>query len=788
MTAGRRKLWRWLAAAAALLLLVGVGAPYLNVSRYARRIQSGLEHALGRQVEFGEVRLNLFTGPGFSVSKVIVHEDPAIGLEPLIYADSMEARVSLKSLWTGRLEFSSLYLREPSINLVKPSAGTWNFATLLRRAVGAAPVQGAAFPEVRVSGGRVNFKFGDTKTVFYLTDPEIAVQPPAATGGDWRFRFSGEPARTDRTAHGFGKFSGQGRWIPEAGGPGRLELDLELERGRIDELVALIHGHDIGVHGLVSSRIHMAGPVSALQAGGSLQISDIHRWDLMPAHGQGWRLDFRGRLDLLAQDLQLESASPGEEHKPFAVQVRVADFLANPRWSVRIALDRLPVDALPEVARHMGVALPEQLALEGNASGTVGYSSVSGLEGRLTLADASIKLPDSPPVLVEGGEFELEAGQLRIAPAVFRPSPKEQLTLEGVYGWQEPSLRLSLEAESLRVDGLRTGLGKLLSLGSVPLLGNLSGGSWSGHLRIEQRGEAAGLWTGQIDVRDVRAAIPGLSDALEVSRARVLPRADGVVMERIQGRAGAVDLQGEYRYRNNAARPHQFRISAEKADAAELERLLLPTLRRGGSFLARALRLGRAPAPDWLEGRRAEGAFEIGALAVGPASLESVHGRVRWDGASAEITELAARLGESKLNGRIAVDLRRALPSYKITSQLRPLLWQEAEWDVTSSLQTSGVGTDLVGNARATGAFRCAAVELLPGAPWKSVAGSFDLRWARGLPSLRLTNLAVTQGQDTFRGQGATREDGKLLVELSDGEKQVRLEAALAPFRIEPVR
>ena len=38
-----------------------------------------------RRVELGKVHFNLFKGPGFSVDSVIIHEDPAIGAEPIVY-------------------------------------------------------------------------------------------------------------------------------------------------------------------------------------------------------------------------------------------------------------------------------------------------------------------------------------------------------------------------------------------------------------------------------------------------------------------------------------------------------------------------------------------------------------------------------------------------------------------------------------------------------------------------------------------------------------------------------
>ena len=239
-----------------LLLLVAAGmlAPYLHADRFGGRIQQALERYLNRKVEIGEVRLNLFRGPGFSLRRVTIHDDPATGIEPFAYVTSIEARVRLSSLWSGRLDFSSLRLEEPSVNLVKAGEGPWNFQPLLSRAV-AAPL-----PAISVRGGRLNFKLGTVKSVFYFSSADLDIRPPRTAGGAFDLEFSGQPARTDRTARGFGTLSGRGRWRPGSGSGGNLELDVDLEKSSMGELVALIHGHDVGVHGQAGGTAKFRGP------------------------------------------------------------------------------------------------------------------------------------------------------------------------------------------------------------------------------------------------------------------------------------------------------------------------------------------------------------------------------------------------------------------------------------------------------------------------------------------------------------------------------------------------
>ena len=96
-----------------LLAIVGFVAPVFTVDQYGRRLQTSLERALGRRVEIGKVHFNLFKGPGFSADNVTIYEDPAIGMEPVVYIQepgSMEVAPSIWSLLGGKFEIASIRL------------------------------------------------------------------------------------------------------------------------------------------------------------------------------------------------------------------------------------------------------------------------------------------------------------------------------------------------------------------------------------------------------------------------------------------------------------------------------------------------------------------------------------------------------------------------------------------------------------------------------------------------------------------------------------------------------
>ena len=71
-------------------------------------------------------------------------------------------------------------------------------------------------PAIHVRDSRIHFKFGDTKSVFYLTETDLDISP-SGSGGDWKIACSGQPARADRPAQGLGSFTLKGRWYADPG-------------------------------------------------------------------------------------------------------------------------------------------------------------------------------------------------------------------------------------------------------------------------------------------------------------------------------------------------------------------------------------------------------------------------------------------------------------------------------------------------------------------------------------------------------------------------------------------
>ena len=147
---------RTVALGTLILLTAAWSVTTISADRYREPIRGALERALGRAVEVGEIRFRLLPAPGFTISDVTIGEDPRVGAEPAAYIRTLRAVPSIPALLSRRLAFSSIDLKDASLNLARvdraESGVQWNFSGLMRASVL------AAFPSVHMRDGRHQFQ------------------------------------------------------------------------------------------------------------------------------------------------------------------------------------------------------------------------------------------------------------------------------------------------------------------------------------------------------------------------------------------------------------------------------------------------------------------------------------------------------------------------------------------------------------------------------------------------------------------------------------------------------
>lgn len=778
----RRRLWIGLL----VVLVFGLAAPYLRTTRLRPRIEAALEAALNRPVHVGSVGLNLFTGPGFTVKDVIIDDDSAAGIEPFAHVESMQARVSFISLFAGRLAFSSLRLSNPSVNLVKTQSGPWNFQPLLDRALNAGSGRRRPVPDIQIRSGRLNFKFGDTKSVFYISDADLDVYPNE--NGEVVVRFSGAPARTDRSAQDFGLLTARGLLRSNANAEEQLSMGVHLERTAISEIVKLFKARDLGVHGYALANASIAGPLSALDVTGDLNIKDIHRWDLMPASGEGWTLHYHGSLDLLGHRLSLETASPQGQPEPVTFKLRLADYLAaSPKWAVNFLFRDLPAASLLETARHMGAPLPPQVRVEGAINGGIGYSLDTGLEGQLALGNASLTFPESGAVNFESARVLVSKSKIALAPAAVQFDNGQSAEIEGEYALDDSYATLRVDTRQLTIAEVQSGARQLLKPVPIPLLDQLRRGTWKGWIAFARIGDRPGIWTGEYDLQNALLDIPGLASPVRFTSASVQMKAGQLRMTRIRARTGSVELEGDYRYDPDAIPPHRLRMRIPKLQLADLERLVKPTLARNEGFLARTFRLKADAVPQWLQEREVDAAIDIRNLVYDETPLGKLQAHLVWDGSAVEISDMQCTLDDMHATGNMTVNLAKSVPSYRLTGSIENLDYRNGRLDLDGEVATSGFGQDLLLNVHSQGTFQGQDISLAGDNSVAGISGAFRVTPGLGAPRLLLSNVEVIQGEETLSGQGSVQSDGRVILDLvNSGRKQIHLTGSLLPMHPDP--
>jgi hypothetical protein len=757
----RRSLW------IALLVVAGLGAaaPFLSADYFRGRIERALESALGREVELGAARFNLFTGPGFTVRDVLLYDDPSTGIEPFARVATLEARINLLSIFSGQLEFSSLRLVEPSVNFVKPPAGPWNFQLLLERTGRAAKL-----PSILVRSGRLNFKFGDRKSVLYFRDTDLDLEPGAA--GAVRVRFAGLPARTDRAAQYFGALTGSGTWKP---GDNRIDLAVELERSHVAELFRLASTREFPLGGAITARVNLKGPADRLAVDGEISAAGASRWTLLfPASRP--QLAFGGVLDLYAQRLELRTRPSG---LPLTVEFRAANYLAAPEWRLAAKFDGVDGPAVLELARRAGVALAAGLSLTGALAGEIELRGPDGdLAGAAVFTNVELGLPDALPVRFPAAHLALRGGEIRLEPAVAELEGDGRAQVEAVWRPLHATAELKLSTRRMKVEQLTSAWGNLFGGSQVPLLSACRTGDWSGTALYRRAADGKESWAGDLRLSAAEFPVAGLSAPVVIDSARVTLNGDRIALREIAGRAGEIGFQGRYRLDPAQARPVFVEVQLGAAEEAQLEKLLAPSLVRERGFLARTLRLEGAAVPEWLRNRRIDGTLAIAALTLAGETFTNLTAAFAWTGPRLSLTNVEARLRSATVAGTLAADLTAPEPRYTLSGRLLEVDYLGGSLDLEGKLETRGTGAKVLAEARAEGTFKGRRLTFPAEGEFRAATGAFQWSLAGGSPKWKLTDIEAVAGGETFTGSGATQPDGRLVIEIAGPRRQLRLVGA----------
>ena len=386
------------------IILLALIPPYISLNRYQRRIALSISQSLGRPVHLDSVTLTLLPFPGFTITNLVVSEDPAFGNEPIIRAMSVRANLRVSSLWRRQVEFSSISFTEPSVNLVHLSNGKWNLESILLQAAHIqtaptaqkAPGPAPRFPYIEATGARLNLKLGTEKTPFSLNEAEFALWLPDPQ--QWRLRILARPARTDTIVSDAGTFVLEGT-LSRAPNLAQVPINLTAEWRAVPlgEASRLVLGHDTGLRGDLTLTARALGTLGASTLTSHLALSALRRSEFVPERR-------------LSVDLQCQATATNTFHtfdglqctwppsgstQPIALIASISDVRDLNSATAKIGTPALPMSTTIDWLRTGSDRIPADLTATGTLSGTAEFpSGIAQLPGHWDIhTNAAFQVP-----------------------------------------------------------------------------------------------------------------------------------------------------------------------------------------------------------------------------------------------------------------------------------------------------------------------------------------------------------------------------------------------------------
>jgi hypothetical protein len=524
--------------------------------RLHTRIVRSISLALGRPVDVGSVSLRLLPQPGFDLKNFVVHEDPEFGAEPVLQSSEVVAIVRVSSLLRGRLEISRLSLTEPSINLVRNGEGRWNLEKLVERAssTSVAPTSKSrrearpGFPYIEADHGRINFKFGQEKKPYSLTEANFALWQDSED--TWGMRLRAQPMRTDFNLSDTGLLTLAGSWQRSANlHETPVQFTLRWEGAQLGQATKLTLGQDKGWRGGVRLSAQFTGTPKDLRVETDGSVEDFHRFDISGDPALRLAAQCSGHYSSSNHVLSgLECRAPVGEGS-VTLNGSIAPMPGSRAYDLTVLVQNLPLQPVVELARRVKKNVPTDIMAAGKMDASVtlrradtstgagpvwlGSGELVALNARSLLTNTRLSLDKIPFTISSASNDDREtvsgAKHTRVQVAPARTDPRMDVgpfnlalgrtsgaTVRGQFSRSGYNFLVQGDADIQRLlEVARTiGLPALQTAASGEARISIHlGGGWAGF--------AATAVTGTAQLHLVRARVRGFTEPVEISSASI---------------------------------------------------------------------------------------------------------------------------------------------------------------------------------------------------------------------------------------------------------------------------
>ncbi len=117
---------------AALIIAVLALAPFLlNLDQIKKQVVDRAEQQLNRNVELGQVRLQLFSGLGAGLEQLTISNPQGWQSPHFVKVDTLSVKIALLPLLSRKIEISKIILSEGEIVVERDAQGRFNYDDLM---------------------------------------------------------------------------------------------------------------------------------------------------------------------------------------------------------------------------------------------------------------------------------------------------------------------------------------------------------------------------------------------------------------------------------------------------------------------------------------------------------------------------------------------------------------------------------------------------------------------------------------------------------------------------------
>ena len=736
---------------ATVLLILFLLRP--GVHQLRNRIAGSIGAALGRRVELQNVRLRFLPRPGFELDGLAIYDDPSFSAEPMVRADEVVAPIRLGSLLRGRLEIATIRATEPSINLVRDTQGRWNLSTLLERSaqIPAAPTAKRAleprpaFPYLEATHARINFKIGQEKTPYALSDADVALWQES--DNTWGARLRAQPVRTEFNLTDTGVVRVNAIWQrSEHLNETPLQATVSWQKGQLGQITKLFSGRDRGWRGDITVSVNLSGTPQALMMRSQIAVDDFRRYDIASGNlrlstqcSARYNNDERRFYDLFCESPVGDGVA--------RLSGNVGPFTPDPVYDLSLTTDKVPLSRVLSVVRESKQGLSTDLEATGTLNGEFRAHREQGqpvkVAGEGSLSDARIDSADQTnefvfgdvPLTLIGGavadtnqrsgskaiaaDDQASAPALRVGPFPVKMAPpraKNAPAVESLTGTPTVSGWISLSGYhfSLRGETSLRNCFRLAKTFAIPSYHPAAQGSARVDLRLSGNWQGFGApeILGNVELKNVRAETRGFNQPIQINSALLGLTSDTVSLQRISAQTGNTYWNGSVATTRHCAPrcQYEFNLAADQLSATDLSEWFSahPATRPWYRLLSST---DKPDGPSAILALKARGNLRVGKLTLQHLTATQIGAQVELEKAKITLSALRAQLLQGTHLGKWTIDFSQLPLHYEGSgilqnvslTQLNAVMnnnWSSGTADAHFEVATSGNDLpDLLGRA-----------------------------------------------------------------------------------------